>query len=97
MQDLDQVYDIVNEELMLYEQCRNDDKYLIWRVLRKINPDFLVSFDDFKKSPSFESITRSRRKIQNVDGRYLPTSAEVLVKRGISEEKFKRWAKSKTE
>ena len=40
----------------------------------------------FSELPSFESITRARRKIQNTDGKYLPTEATVLRRRHKEEE-----------
>lgn len=88
--------DTVEEVLAANEDARNDDKYLIYDVMKKKGvkeircvdgtTQLQLSLDDLEKIPSFESITRLRRKIQNDDKLYLPTHATVLHKRGFTED-----------
>ena len=67
------------------ERCRNDDKFLTFRVFEEISrangEGIFLSFKIWEKFPSFATIKRLRAKIQNVDGQYLPTSEEVIKKR----------------
>jgi len=71
---------IVEYLLLTDERNRNDDKWLTWNVMRHFTPIY-IPFEDFEKIPSFESITRIRAQIQNVEKRYLPTKPEVVAKR----------------
>lgn len=87
---------IVEEVLSQDLDSRNGDKYLIYNVLKKLGVKELttadqskqlqISLDQLESLPSFESITRLRRKIQNDEKRYLPTYAKVLHSRGFSED-----------
>lgn len=70
------------------ERCRNDDKWLTYRVMRHFTNIF-IPFEDFKKIPAFETIKRCRAKIQNQEHLYLPTNLEVLRKRQYREEEIK--------
>ena len=54
---------IVRDLMRQDERCRNDDKWLTYRTMRKFT-DIKIPFEDFSKIPSFESISRCRRKIQ---------------------------------
>jgi len=82
----------VLELMKLDERCRNDDTYLIWKFLReKSNVPIYIPFKDFGKMPSFESISRMRRHIQNTEQKLLPTSQEVREQRGISEMEWREW------
>lgn len=61
---------IVEEVLREYKQTREDDNYLIFKVVQRINPDLAgttfanVMFNAKSQGISFESITRARRKVQ---------------------------------
>jgi len=75
-------------EIMLSteERCRNDDKYLIHQIYRKIlNQDddsgLYITLADLPNLPSTETIIRIRAKIQNVHRRHLPTDAVILRRR----------------
>lgn len=50
---------------------------------------------DMPKLPSEDQIGRIRRKVQE-EGRFLPTSKEVALQRGISEEVWKDWSINRT-
>lgn len=62
------MYDIVKDILVRYPETRSSDKYLIWEVLRLLG--FLeagqLTWDRFRKTPPLESITRARRKVQEM-------------------------------
>lgn len=72
--------DIIVQLLAEDERCRNDDKWLTYRVMRKFTNIF-IPFEDFEKIPAFETIKRCRAKIQNEMKIYQPTSPEVMRKR----------------
>lgn len=86
-------YEIVETVLRSDVEARNDDKKLIVGCLKELglikNNMLSVSADDLDKLPSFETITRIRRKIQNEEKRFIPTWANVLVKREFSEDTVK--------
>ncbi len=81
------------------ERCRNDDQYLICKVWLALYPQRFIHTEvggeklitvalqhianDFT---SFESIRRTRQKIQNDLGLYPPTKASVAKGRRIKEE-----------
>jgi hypothetical protein len=65
------IYDIVKQILERNDNTRSSDKYLIWSVFRRLgyvsmteDGDEYVKKEDFMECPSFESITRARRKVQ---------------------------------
>ena len=60
---------IVEELLKEDNRCRRDDKWLIFKVMEKYTKIF-IPFADFEKIPSFESITRCKRIIQNKENRF---------------------------
>lgn len=76
---------IVEGMLKQFEEARNDDEFLI-RLVKIINSKI--------KS---ETITRARRIIQNVEGKYLPTMPAIMVRRHLKEEMVRAYfgAKSK--
>ena len=61
---------IVEEILREDKLAREDDNYLIFKVVQRINPELAgsafvnVMFNAKSKGISFESITRARRKVQ---------------------------------
>ena len=93
MTKLKEVKKLVEQILAEDERARNDDKWLIYRVLSHYTKVY-IPFEDFEKIPSYETITRARRLIQNKEGKYLPTDPEVLKKRRIFEEEIKEWVRS---
>lgn len=92
MNELKQAVDGV---LSAYEDARNNDHFLIFRVYEsmgfsscvdRMNVTFYISMTQLNELPSCESITRLRRQIQNVEKRYLPTDLDVLIKRKFTDE-----------
>jgi tRNA G37 N-methylase TrmD len=68
------LYDLVKEILENHSQTRSSDKALIWEVLRRrsclradsLSEEGVLDYNGFTKAPTFESITRARRKVQEV-------------------------------
>ena len=77
--DILNIKDTVEDILMDDIRARGDDKYLIFKVFDKMGYGKIdvqrieISIDevDMRDMPSFESITRARRKFQ-AKGLYLP-------------------------
>ncbi len=91
MPNLAEVQERVEHVLRVDERSRNDDKWLIYLVLRSYTNIF-IPYDDFRKLPSFESISRVRRKFQNNAGLYLPTDPKVQKKRNLFSEEIRLWS-----
>ena len=95
--EIKQTKKIVIDVLRHNVRARNDDKYLTFRVLQRIlskdeaSQLLSISLTDLARLPAFETIKRIRARIQNDEGMFLPTSAEVRRKRGIREEVFRAW------
>lgn len=85
LEELKKVNKIVLALLEQDERCRNDDKWLTYRVMRQFIKIF-IDFRDFTKIPAFETVKRTRAYIQNVEGKFLPTDPKVLLKRGHRED-----------
>ncbi len=67
-------------------RARNDDKFLTFKVLQKFlyqggSGALAISLDDLPNLPTFETVTRCRARIQNVEGLFLPTNPEVRKRR----------------
>lgn len=62
------LYDLVKDIMINNPYTRNSDKELIWVVLvrKGFATDNIISKENFKRSPTFESITRARRKVQEL-------------------------------
>jgi len=100
--NLQNVKKLVEWALEEHSAARNDDKVLIFVILRKIlqpqcfpyyaydNPNITIYFRDLPKFPSFEAIIRARAKIQNDEKRFLPTDETVRRRR----EQQKKYSKS---
>jgi len=60
------LYNIVKDTLILHPITRSSDKRLIWYVMMLANNVRTdnMTFVQFMNCPSFESITRARRKVQ---------------------------------
>ena len=56
---------IVSRVLKRDERARNDDRWLILQVLKEMGYKIYIDYDILESMPSFESITRVRRSIQN--------------------------------
>ena len=71
---------LILELLKEDERCRNDDKWLTYRVMRHFTRIF-IPFEDFQKIPAFETIKRCRANIQNKSHLFLPTSEKIRRRR----------------
>lgn len=71
-QEIISIKQIVEEILMTDERSRNSDTWLIIETLRSLGFKVFIDYSQLKKMPSFETITRIRRKL-NQENLYLPT------------------------
>ncbi len=69
--DIKTIKDTVKSVLSWDMRSRRDDKWLIIQVLRELGYSIRIPTDILYKIPSFESITRCRRKFQE-EGLFLP-------------------------
>jgi len=84
------VKETVEDVLEHFERSRSDDKFLIFKVLQGLDLAYYNIQEDkieikrgqLNSLPSFETITRIRRKLQ-AEGLYQPTD-EVKEKREIN-------------
>ena len=90
LKEFDTVYGLVEHLLRTEDRCRNDDKWLTYKVMRHFTKIY-IPFEDFAKIPAFETIKRCRAKIQNTEKRLLPTDIKVLNKRQNRKEKVQDW------
>jgi len=76
-------------------QARNSDKWLIYNTInaicQKFNRKLFIPYDLFNSFPSYETISRCRRKL-NEQGKYLPTDPEVIKRRAKRERAVRDWA-----
>lgn len=79
------------------ERCRNDDKYLTYKVFQEIanehGKNIFIPFELFSVFPAWETIKRTRAKIQNAEGLYPPTDPKVLEKRKTREKAVREWSR----
>lgn len=91
------IYDLVKKILEKDQQARNSDKECIWQVYKSVGAVKDVEWfgtreaitkDQFLsgKLPSFETIRRSRQKIQELHPELQATSESVRVRRKQKEE-----------
>lgn len=83
------VYDLVKELLGSYPVLRDSDKHLLWTVWgelgllkRDVEGGYCLTKDSFLKAPTPETITRCRRKIQELHPNLGPS---VNVKKARAE------------
>ena len=76
------------------ERCRNEDKWLVFRVYEEIakqhGKKIFIPFEIFISLPAFETISRVRRYIQHKQGELLPTNPEVVANRKARQNKIKQ-------
>lgn len=68
------------------ERCRNEDKYLTYRVFETIARrngynGIFIPFAIWDKFPAFETVKRVRAHIQNDEKRYPPTDVSTQRRR----------------
>ena len=78
-QEFNKVSQIVEKLLKENVRCRSDDKYLIFLTMSHFTK-FYIPFEDFKKIPAFETISRVRRMIQK-DKPYLKADKQTQLLR----------------
>ena len=79
------VKDVVEEVLAEDKRARNNDKWLIIQVLRRMGFKIYIDYRQLDDMPAFESITRCRRKFQE-QGLYLPDEKVREGRREAEEE-----------
>ena len=89
IKEIKTVKEIILNLLETDERCRNDDKYLTYKVMRHFTKIY-IPFEDFCKIPAFETIKRVRAQIQNVEKRFLPTDEIVINRRNNRRKVFKK-------
>jgi len=62
------IYDLVKDILEEKPDCRDSDKRLIWTVWNRkgLTSNGFITWEQFAKATSSESITRARRKVQEL-------------------------------
>ena len=70
-------------------RARNSDKWLIIQVLRKMGFKIFIDYSHLGDMPSFETITRIRRKLQNDEDLFPPTDERVISQRHQKEDEFR--------
>lgn len=88
--------------LHFYPETRNSDTELAIRLWKDfynqhIYKDEMIELEALHNVPSIKTISRVRRRVQNEEGRYLPTRLAVAKKRRISEEEWREWSNEKAE
>ena len=92
--------DIVWRTLQADLRARNDDKWLIIKVLEATNQQIVIGKDaivwhipieELGSVPNFETIRRVRAEIQNKDKEWLPTDPQVLYDRAIKADAIKTY------
>ena len=87
---------LVREILESDIKTRNSDKWLIYKTLcsicQKYDKRIFIPFELFDMLPSYETITRCRRKL-NEQGICLPTNPDVLKQRARKEKGVRQWAR----
>ncbi len=83
--DVRTVKDVVEEILSEDRRARNDDKWLIIKVLQRMGYNIHIDKRELEDMPSFESIRRTRQKFQE-EGKY---PADEEIKEGREKEKEK--------
>jgi len=87
---------LVREIMRTDERARNNDKWLTYCVIQRIcrwySKTIYIPYELFEKLPSYETISRVRRRCQNDKGLYPATDPGVIEKRSIREKFVRKWA-----
>ena len=70
------IMQIVKGILEVDDRARNDDKWLILMTLRELGFKIYIDYHELNSMPSFETITRIRRKL-NEQEKYLPNQNTI--------------------
>ena len=85
----DNIRNTVIEVLREDPRARDSDKWLIIQVLRKLGINIYLDYSQLNDMPSYESIIRCRRSIQNQEGLY-PPKPEVDEQRNKQRVEYKQ-------
>ena len=82
------IYDLVKDILEKHEITRNSDKSLMFTAWNRLGyiENRSINYDNFSKAPTPESITRARRKVQELHPHLQATSQKVRAKRQQKEQ-----------
>ena len=87
--------ELVEKILTENDRARNSDQWLIYYTLNAIcqkhDKRLFIPFELFSEFPSQETITRTRRKL-NEQGKVLPTDPKVIEHRHRRERAVRDWA-----
>jgi hypothetical protein len=78
--------DLVEKILETDSRTRDDDMLLILSVWDAQGVHIELNDVELEMMFNAESVTRARRKVQNDEGKFLPTSLAVAKRRGLNEE-----------
>ena len=84
------VYELVDNLLGNDVRCRNCDKWLTFKVMQHFTKIY-IPFEDFQKIPAFETVKRTRAKIQNYEQRFMPTDPDVIRRRQKRSKEVRNW------
>ncbi len=76
--------DVVRELLAEDPRCRRDDTWLLIQTYRKFGIKLYIDYSELKNLPAVETITKSRRKIQNEENKY--NEEEFVPESGVTYE-----------
>lgn len=60
-------HELVKQALIKFPSTRNSDKvlaWIVWKEMGLVSKALTISMENFLKAPSLETISRTRRKIQ---------------------------------
>lgn len=80
-----EIYNYVEAVLKEDPRARDSDIWLVLEVLRKMGFTIFIDYTKMADMPSFETITRIRREIQNTEGR-LEASEFVKTQRKVNQQ-----------
>jgi hypothetical protein len=82
------IKEVVKNTILTDPRCADDDKWLIISVLRELGIKMFIDYKQLAEMPSFETITRCRRKLME-EGEIQPTK-EVIDLREERREYIRR-------
>lgn len=72
------IYNQVKLFLQQNDQCRNSDKHLYWKFIERAVPPWKqLDYEIWMKLPEYETVRRTRQKIQEENENLGPTSDKV--------------------
>ncbi len=95
--DINTIKNMVHEVLSKDHKARNNDKWLILQTLKEMGFKIYINYEDLEKMPSFETITRCRRFIQNQLGQCLPSKQVDEMRNKKQDENRLYWKEGKLE